>query len=107
LITRPVDLSIIRANFEFNFQNILELEIDLTHINKLGRSQFTEIDVLNIVSELIGNKILSPSSYKEFGDEHCTYYVKTSFLFEKKYKVVFCICSDKPNTIGVITLHRI
>jgi hypothetical protein len=92
---------------KFNFQTISELEIDLAHVNKSDRSKLTAMEVLNIVSELIGNKILSPSDYKEFDDEICTYYVKTGLVYEKKYKAVFCICSDKPNTIGVITLHRI
>ncbi len=107
MITRPSDLEIISANFEFNFQTISELEIDLAHVNKLERSKFTAMEVLNIISELVVNKNFSHSDYKEFGDEICTYYVKTGLVYEKKYKAVFCICSDKPNTIGVITLHRI
>lgn len=107
MIIRPDDLEIISSGLEFNFYNYTELEINLNHINKDGRSQFRSIEVLNIVTELIDGKALSASDIKEFGDEICSYFVVTGLVHNKKYKVVFCICSDKPKTIGVITLHRI
>lgn len=106
MISRPKTLEIIKARLEFNFQIMNELEIDLEHINKNGRSYLGPIEVLNIVNELINETVLYSSDIKKFGDEMCTYYVKKGHFSHMNYKIVFCICSDKPRTIGVITLHR-
>ena len=107
LIIRPDELEIIEAKIEFNMKEFMSLEVDLSHINKNGRSCYSVLEVKKIVATLIDGLLLSPSREKEFGDEFCSYFVKTGEVMEKKLKLVFCICSDKPDCIGVITLYNV
>lgn len=107
MISRPSNLESISVNFEFNFQRITCLEIDLVHVNKNGRSKLTSKDVATIVESLVKSLILTASDEKEFGDEFCSYFVKRGEVESIEYKLVFCICSDRPTTLGVITLHRV
>lgn len=107
MISRPNNLGNISVNFDFNFQKITCLEIDLAHVNKDGRSKFTNEEVALIAESLIRNSLLMASDEKEFGDEFCSYFVKRGEVDSIKYKLVFCICSDRSTTLGVITLHRI
>ena len=107
LIIRPDELEIIEAKIEFNMKEFMSLEVDLSHINKNGRSCYSVLEVKKIVATLIDGLLLSPSGEKEFGDEFCSYFVKTGEVMEKKLKLVFCICSDKPDCIGVITLYNV
>lgn len=107
MIIRPDGLEIVDINLEFNFKTYLKLEIDMAHVNKDGRSNFTKDDVARIAIFLLTNLVLTPSDEKEFGEEICSYFVRTSEFEKKNYKLVFCICSDRPDTIGIITLHRL
>jgi len=107
LILRPKELAFVQANILFNFHGYDALEIDLNHINKDGRTSFEISQVSTIVTILIHSTELLPSFEKIFDDEKCLYYVKMGIVDRKRYKLVFCICSDKPNYIGVITLHRL
>ena len=97
----------IEAIIEFNYQNFEFLEIDLDHVNKNGRSNFSVKEVKDIVKALINGLRLMPSDVKSYGDEICSYFVRTGDYGDNSFKLVFCICSDRPTTIGVITLHRI
>ena len=106
MIKRPKGLEIVELTVEFNFQKFTCLEIDLEHVNKDQRSNFSLEDVSQIVLVLIDNLRLSPSGEKEFGDDICSYFVRSASYEDKNFKLVFCICSDRPATIGVITLHR-
>lgn len=95
----------------FNFIEFEKVEIDLEHINKgkLGtrKNHISEDNVLLVAQALINNEILIPSGSKNFGQENCSYFAKTGVYKKKKYKIVFCICSDRPDTIGIITLFPI
>jgi len=107
LILRPEKLEIIKVEIEFNFQKFDFLEIDIDHVNKNGRSEYTGKEVMKIFTKLVGNLNLAPSDEKSFGDEMCSYFVRSGEYKNKSFKTVFCICSDRPVTIGVITLHRV
>ena len=107
MIERPKRLEIIEIDIEFNLRSFETLEIDLIHINKNGRSGLSAEQVTSIIKGLIHKLVLSASGQKEFGEEICSYFVRTGTVRDKKYKAVFCICSDRPFSIGVITLHRV
>lgn len=110
MIKRPENLLIDEVELVFNFQRFEALEIDLKHINhgKVGRrkSKFSKADVLLITIALLDNFFLEPSAIKKFETVHCAYFVLTGTYNDKKYKIVFCICSDRPKSIGIITLFR-
>ncbi|MDD0852101.1 hypothetical protein HBN50_03290 [Halobacteriovorax sp. GB3] len=105
MIERPSGLEAVEVNIEFNFLNYTKLEIDLAHVNKDGRSSYSCEDVAEIVSHLLNGLRLEASDEKAFGEEICSYFVRSGAFEEKNYKLVFCICSDRPESIGVITLH--
>lgn len=107
MITRPSGLEISKVDLVFNFQNFEYIEIDLNHVNKGGRSQLVKENVAMIVTSLINETALAPSDEKVFGDDICSYFVKKGNFESKIYKLVFCICCDRPTSIGVITLHRV
>lgn len=100
----PVDLV-------FNFALFKKLEIDLQHINqgrlKLRQTKLTADDVTYIAMTLINNDFLHMSGKREFGEEHCTYFAKEGCVEGKKYRIIFCVCSDQPKAIGIITLFRV
>lgn len=106
MIERPIGLKLIAIDLVFNFQTFKFLEIDLNHINKNKRSTYTLEEAKNIISELLLNKLLEPSAIREYKSESCSYFVLIDCFMRKKFKVVFCICSDRPENIGIITLHR-
>lgn len=106
MIQRPTHLSYLSINIEFNQQYFSELEVDLNHINKDGRSQYKTEDLENALVMMIDKKTFSSSATKAFGSENCTYYVVRDLYNDQPYKLVLCICSDKPKTLGVITFHR-
>lgn len=107
MIIRPDGLVIVEVNIEFNFLNYTKLEIDLAHVNKDERSSYTSDEVAKIVSHLLNGLRLEASDEKAFGEEVCSYFVRSGEFEDKNYKLVFCICSDRPESIGVITLHRV
>lgn len=107
LIERPSGLEIVEVNFEFNFLIYTKLEIDLVHVNKDGRSSCSARDVVEIVSHLLNGHRLEARVEKSFGEDICSYFVRSDEFGDKNYKLVFCICSDRPESIGVITLHRV
>jgi len=106
LINRPDGLETVNVDLKFNFNTFVVLEIDINHVNKHGRSNLSKADIAKIVIGILSGTVLHPSDYKVFGNELCSYFVKTSDFEDKNYKLVFCICSDKPDTIGIITLFR-
>ena len=107
LITRPDGLELIKVEVEFNFQSFEYLEIDLSHVNKDGRSNYIKEDVATIFISIIDGIYLSSTDEKEFEDYLCSYFVRSGSFENKNYKLVFCICSDRSTSIGVITLHRV
>ncbi len=107
MIKRPDNLVYLETRIQFNWTYFEELEIDLHHINKNRRSFFSKSDVEKLIEKIFGEKTLYCSDEKKFGEEFCQYFVGVEGHNDQYYKAVICICSDKPNTIGVITLHRI
>lgn len=107
MIVRPDGLLIVEVDIEFNFLSYTKLEIDLAHVNKGERSSYTSKDVAEIVSHLLDGLRLEVSDEKSFGEEICSYFVRSGEFKDKRYKLVFCVCSDRPESIGVITLHRV
>lgn len=106
MIVRPKELEFIDINIEFNDRLFEQLEVDLAHVNKNGRSIYTALQAAKLVKQIIGGRKLAPSASRAFKNEICLYYVATGDFKLKNYKVVFCICSDKPNAIGLITLFK-
>ena len=107
MITRPNDLIILGIELFFNQRLFFEIEIDLFHINKNGRSRFDALEVKDAFQKQLQGKSFAPSSTRVFGSEICEYFVVILDLRSKKHKLVFCICSDRRHTIGIITFHRI
>lgn len=107
MIVSPLGLVVVQINIEFNQILYEKLEIDLDHINKNERSNLSLQEVLKIFDYFIRNLSLQPSGEKSYKDEICSYYVRTHFWCHKKYRLIFCICSDRPLTIGVLTLFRV
>lgn len=111
MIKRPENLLIKELILIFNFVDFHFLEIDLRHINsgKLGvrQNMLSEDEIISISKYFIHNEILKPSGVQEYGEENCSYYAKRGFYKKKGYKIVFCICSDRPKSIGIITLFRV
>ncbi len=110
MIKRPENLLVRRMNLFFNLIEFDTIEIDIDHINQ-GKHQsrpinFPEVMMLNIIKALIHHEEMKPSEIKDFDDENCSYFVNEGFFNKKKFKIVFCACSDKPRTIGIIRLYR-
>ena len=104
LISRFIEITF--NSREFNF-----LEIDLDHINK-GKSRersgdVTASEVALIVQSFLNGNDIEANDVKYFGQYNCQFFVKKQLYLNKMYKMVLCICSDRPDTIGIITLHRI
>lgn len=111
LITRPSGLVECEVNLIFNFRKIDGLEIDIEHINfgkKNSRDSSLSVSLIaGIVEVLINGKEYESQNIKFYGDEVCAYYKIIGIFDSKKYKLVICLCSDRPRRIGIITLFRI
>lgn len=111
MIPRPSGLKERFVEIVFNDQLYTTLEIDLEHIN-LGKcrtrnSDFTITEVVNIAVCFLHNASLEMSDERCFGELFCKYYVCEKVYSYKKFKIVICVCNDRPERIGIITLHRI
>lgn len=100
LIKRPKNLVYCEVDVEFNSDYFLALEIDLDHVNfgkkKARTSNITALEVIEITTSLIMNKFLIPDDSKSFKDANCEYFSVIGKWQKKKYKLVFCVCSDRP-----------
>jgi hypothetical protein len=106
VIKRPKELVYYPVKLTFNRKKITVLEIDITHINKKGRSKFSPSEIKNIVLENVHEKILEPSGVQNFGQCECSYFaIKVNHL-HKSYQLVFCLCEDRTKSLGIITLYR-
>ena len=110
-IVRPKSLEIIDVEIEFNFVSYRKIEIDLHHINRgkslTRESTFSLFEIVNLVKIFLEGKILKPDNQRMYGDESCDYFTFIADLNGKKYKLVFCVCTDRRDTLGVITLYRL
>ena len=107
MIKRPENLIFVPVYLNLNRKLFYGLEIDLEHINKYNRSQYSVSDVTKYVLDELSFKKLVPSGERQFDNESCDYYEILFNRENKTLKLVFCICSDKPRIIGVITLYQI
>ena len=107
MITRPENLICVKREIEFNLRIYKVLEIDLAHINKNGRANYLVTDVMEIVQVILDGVVLESVEYKLYGKEYCDSFIQTGKHKQKRYKIVLCVCSDRPNSIGIITLHRL
>lgn len=106
MIVRPDNLVVEKIALSFNRRIFSSLEIDLDHVNKERRSSFSSTEVKTMVAHFLDGASLAQSGFKEFADESCSYFVKKGLFQGKEYKLVVCVCSDRPDTVGVLTLHR-
>lgn len=111
VIKRPAGLIFCETSLIFNYGHYLKLEIDLDHI-QLGKSKtrsasLTLATVMEISELFINNEFLYPESEAKYGSDFCEYFSIINDYQSKKYKLVFCICTDRPHAIGILTLHRI
>lgn len=106
MIIRPASLEVIEIDIEFNLQDYKFLEIDLNHINKNDRANFSVVELAIMIKILINEKSFSASAQKTFGIDFYSYYVIYEKIVSKLYNLVFGICNDRPNSIGIITFHR-
>lgn len=112
MINRPKTLVHIECAFVFNGLIIEEIEIDLEHINygkskRNMRSNYDSEFVSGLCRMLLANKNLESVGERTFNDEICSYYKVEDFFEKTKLRVVVCVCSDKPNTLGVLTLYKV
>jgi hypothetical protein len=106
VIRRPEDLEEVRFNLVFNLKIYDQIEIDLAHINKDSRSVFSAIDIGEIVCLALNGVALKPTALKIYANGSCEYFVRRLICKGKKFRLVFCVCDDKPTTLGVITIFR-
>ena len=85
--------------------------MDISHIN-FGKketrvSNYTSAEIIAIVLNFINDQDFMPEATRQFENESCDYFLYIGKYNGKNYKLIFCICSDRPNSIGVITLFRL
>ncbi len=111
MVPRPEGLVERFVEIIFNDLNYTTLEIDINHINSgkgfSRKTNFTAIEIVNIAVCFLNGISTEMVNDTYFGDTYCQYYVCENDYGSKKMKMVFCICSDRPDRIGIITLHRI
>jgi hypothetical protein len=106
-VQRPKSLVTIDIFLEFNSVKITKLEIDLDHINKGSRSHFSVNDIAYFVGQILHKRKERPTDHKSYQQCTCWYFVKTRIVNGKKYKLVFCLCDDRPTTVGIMTFFRV
>lgn len=111
MVPRPVGLIERFVDITFNGAEFSVLEIDLNHINKGKKGNrlntLTIEQITNIAVSFLHEDIMEPQGKKEFGEVYCDFFMKENFYRNKKYRLVFCFCSDYPDRLGIITLYRI
>jgi hypothetical protein len=110
VVIRPDILQIVDIDIEFNYVKYSKLEIDLQHINrgkKLTRhSNFLLEEVLILVTFILDGEVIGLNASKSCGDENCDYFSILKRFQGNNYKLVLCVCSDRKDTLGIITLYR-
>ncbi|MBH46949.1 MAG: hypothetical protein CME71_02130 [Halobacteriovorax sp.] len=107
MVIRPKSLEYIAV--QVNFRGLLfeTLEIDLAHINKYRRSSFRLKDIVYAAKTMLHQNYFEANSSKQYEKETCHYYVIIERFNGSFYKLVFCVCSDRPKNIGINTFYRI
>ena len=107
MIVRPQSLHMVRADIIFNDRKFSYLEIDLDHMNKHNRSSWSSEEIAGFAQLMIEGTCLEPVSERKCGIERCRYYVIRKMVRRRPYKMVFCICTDFPEAIGIITFYKV
>jgi hypothetical protein len=107
VIKRPVDLVEIEAELVFNSRPIDRIEVDLAHIIKNSRSNVTATEVWEIVVFNLSGATVMATDSKKYSDGSCDYFVRTIRYRTHWFKLVWCICNDRPTTLGIMTFYRI
>lgn len=107
VIKRPENLDYSPIDLFFNNDWFECLEIDLEHINKKGRSQFSAGDIAKVVKDVCENKILEPCGEAYYENEKCIYFEQVVFLHKVPHRLIMCICSDRLRNIGIISFYRV
>lgn len=110
-VIRPDDLVIVDAEIIFNFVLYTKLEIDLQHINRgkkfTRESDYTATDVVELVTEFLNGDTFAPESMVEYDTERCDYFSVEKFFKGNKFKLIFCHCTDRNQTLGIMTMYRV
>lgn len=107
LVRRPDHLEYIAVKIMFRGLWFDTIEIDLQHINKFRRSNFNTKDIGYAAKTMLNERFFEAHTTKRYDDESCNYYVIIERFNGIYYKLVICICSDRPESIGIITFYRI
>lgn len=110
-VIRPGDLFVVDVKIEFNFEKYSKLEIDFQHINRgkgFTRDEDFSIEtIVKYVTMILDKELSEAELEKEYGDESCEYFTLIKNIDGKNFKLVFCICTDRLDTLGIITLYRL
>ena len=106
MIKRPADLVEIEVELFFNSRPIDRIEVDLAHINKNSRSNVNATEVWEIVVFNLSNATVKATDTKRYHGGECDYFVIEVRHKAKWFRLVCCICSDKPTTLGIMTFYR-
>lgn len=111
MVIRPDGLQIIEVDIEFNYLKYSKLEIDLHHINREKKftreTNFSAKEIFILVTVFLDGEVLELNAQEVYGDESCDYYSVTKSYEDNIYKLVFCICTDRRDSLGIMTLHRL
>lgn len=107
LVLRPDNFYVVPIQIFFNFKEYDSLEIDLDHINKNGRSDFTSSQVERVLRRMLHGSVQDFQDFKRYFGGDYMYYSSEVETGKLNYKVAFCICTDRPKRIGVMTIYRI
>ena len=106
MIKRPDSLEMIEVDLSFNSSPFHFVEVDLLHINKNNRSTITTAEIWEVVVLQIAGLEIRPVDSKQYANGYCDYFALEIRKKGIRSKLVWCVCSDKPSTIGVITYYR-
>jgi hypothetical protein len=101
LIVRPENLLFYKVDLWFNFDHFSMIEMDISHINfgkKVRRiSNYSSEEIAAIVLNFINDQDFMPEATRQFENEVCDYFLFVGKYNGKNYKLIFCLCSDRPN----------
>ena len=108
---RPDDLVYVDVEIEFNLKKFTSLEIDLRHINNGSKAtrntKYSIEEVVEVVRKFLSGRVEVAISKTGYGYINCDYFLIEDYFEGKRFKLIICECSDRPNAIGIITLFRI
>jgi hypothetical protein len=110
-VIRPKDLMIVKVDIEFNYLHYTKLEIDLEHINRgknfSRETKFSVEEIIFLAQLFIDGEHLELDAQKYYEDESCNYFIMIKKFQDNNYKLIFCICTDREDSLGIMTIFRI